>query len=224
MHEIHDAPKHTIWSSRGDLALGAGTHFRIFPGYCNDKPPPEPWELKGYAEDDVGHVGTTSHQDDGSRPQSHDGNDVRRTARQPRRDDSNSGLRASSLITAKMSEGRTFSPATIRRYTLDTGSPLPPGREAERSGSDSAGMPAKGTANVPGVSLNDKRTDKSPRQIRGGSVLGGRIRNFSKSAPSIIETDISMIMRSRVLRGYGLFCVSLQVPAPDNCFLILSSV
>ncbi|KAL5528601.1 hypothetical protein ACEPAF_7737 [Sanghuangporus sanghuang] len=210
MHEMHDAPKHTIWSSRGDLALGAGTHFRIFPGYYDNGPPPEPWELMGNLEDGE-HVDAKVLHDDGSRPQSRNGYDGRRTARQSRRDDNKSSLRASSLITTKKSVGRAFGPAAIRGYALDKSTSR--GAEAEQSGSDSVAMPAKSVLDAANAS----------RSIHNDNVSGARARNLYKSAPSIIETDISMVMRSRVLRGYGLFspqnnveCVSSEIGIDSN--------
>ncbi|KAM5536681.1 hypothetical protein V8D89_009608 [Ganoderma adspersum] len=45
LYAVHDTPVHPPWSSRGDLALGVGCSYTIIPGITDLTPPNEPWEF-----------------------------------------------------------------------------------------------------------------------------------------------------------------------------------
>ncbi|KAI8992887.1 hypothetical protein BD414DRAFT_412412 [Trametes punicea] len=45
LYAVHDTPVHPVWSSRGDVALGIGCSYTIVPGITDTTPPPEPWDI-----------------------------------------------------------------------------------------------------------------------------------------------------------------------------------
>ncbi|EJD02917.1 WD40 repeat-like protein [Fomitiporia mediterranea MF3/22] len=212
MYEMHDVPKQTIWSSRGDLALGAGTSFRIFPGCHDEEPVPEPWELE--RQNDESTKTTTS------RSQSRAEDVDRLTMKQSRRDNGGSDIKGSPATTARRLEGRTYSPASVKRYPVDHSVSRPPD-------SDNRSTTARAPSSEPtaqGVdTANRLLPGKAQRSDQAQSTLKGRRRLPDGVAPSAIESDISMLMRARVLQGYGLFnpqhnakCTSSQFGADSS--------
>ncbi|KAI0645993.1 hypothetical protein C8Q79DRAFT_911480 [Trametes meyenii] len=45
LYAVHDTPVHPAWSSRGDLAIGTGLSYTILSGITDTAPPPEPWDI-----------------------------------------------------------------------------------------------------------------------------------------------------------------------------------
>lgn len=194
MHEMHDVPKHAVWSSRGDAAVGVGLQVRVFPGFHDNEPPKEPWELEANVEASLERESSSAiAKGKASRPQSRMGDGERR---------------ASSLTATRNSGGRTYSPASIMRHPLE--SPV-----ARTMGMDLRSTPPETLTSEPAVHIDDSsphhsHSSKVQRADIGRSASRGR-RRLPETAPAtVIQVDISMIIRSRVLRGYGLFNVSLD--------------
>ncbi|KAH8119136.1 WD40 repeat-like protein [Phellopilus nigrolimitatus] len=204
MHEMHDVPKHTAWSSRGELALGAGTQFRVFPGYHESEPPPEPWELEANIEASWGTHNSSKGRSNllGSQTNVNDRRVHRRNSGD-RPSELGSSIRRSSLTATRRANGGTYSPASIRQYAKD-----------HPVSQDGLATPS---LDQHGLSFSEApRDDSSPQEITSQlgnknkrvdlsrSASRGRKRLSDALSPTIIKTDISMVMRSRVLQGYGL--------------------
>lgn len=116
LHVLHDAPKQSAWSSRGDLVIGAGLSCRIFPGFQDEGNPSHPWDasIDQTSDDPIpfGNGGANS-----SLVSKRDAN----------------GL--STLLTARFADrrqykSRLYSPASFRHFRLEA-SPARDERSAE---------------------------------------------------------------------------------------------
>ncbi|KAI5123084.1 hypothetical protein M0805_000518 [Coniferiporia weirii] len=204
MHKMHDIPKHAVWSPRGELALGAGTQFMVLPGYDDREHAPEPWELEADVEASLERHNSNA-KGKASRPQSRMGENEKSAHRRASKEGSSEArsiVRGSSLAATRI--GRTYSPASIRKYSVEHSSPR---NNVALSGSVLRGMtPDAPRLNIPQENILQV-VDGSKRAEPGRSLSRSRRHPSSNdtSTPPIIESDISMIMKSRVLHGYGLF-------------------
>ncbi|KAF5385783.1 hypothetical protein D9615_002692 [Tricholomella constricta] len=189
LYAVHDTPKPTAWSSRGDLAVAAGLSCRIVEGAHEFDGSDEPLQR---ASSPFGPINGTTNNGNGSRS----------------REDS----------------------VFRGRQTGKTGPviPSPPTPHIPTKGipffgrGDEEGFPALGSnmsaarpAEDVGVNGTTKKGQGDPQEHGHGRVMAGRAsRNHSasrarrmggtKGVSLVVESDISMVMRRRVLRGYGL--------------------
>ncbi|KAG6828082.1 hypothetical protein H0H92_009310 [Tricholoma furcatifolium] len=178
LHAVYDTPKPAAWSSRGDLAIAAGPSYRIIEASREEDVPDD---MLHSTSSLFGHpMGTRG---GGSRS------------------------REESLM-----RGREKRPgAVVPPPPLDRHTPLF-GR------GDEDGFPALGSAGLatarPTPSLSKKTGDALGLSV-GREAGGSSTRNTSvsrsrrtsglKGVAQIVENDISMVMKRRAIRGYGLF-------------------
>ena len=179
MYNVVEQP---VWSSRGELAMGSGVDCKLYPGSGEHDPVAEPWEL----ERTLGLDGTSQHLigvDTGpTKPQFSRDNGL---ASGENKLDKIRGAntRTSSLSAARLTKGRTFSPASIRQYS-------------------------RGQADQPDTARTFTGDIKVIEDINSPPLPQTTTRLLEKTA---LENDISMMMKSRVIRGYGLFNVKLTL-------------
>lgn len=202
MHEMHDVPKQTVWSSRGDLALGAGTRIRIFPGCHDDEPPLEPWELEEAIEKSLEKENDGPSQENINRSQSRKPSNDKQMWRQARMDSRGSSVRGSPIPDSRAFEGRIYSPASGRRRL-----PSRSAGDTEQRGVSSEALPTM----IDEPNINRLQPDKTQWADPSRDTSRGRRRSAVPLIPSVIETDISIIMKSRLLQGYGLCSVRQKV-------------
>lgn len=199
MYAMHDAPKHAVWSARGDLTIGAGTTYKVISGFSDPEQPPEPWDIaiapsihgsiRGEEKslDRRGRAKT-------SKTQTHLNSSERPGFGRGDKDGfpalASSG-RESSLTATRHIKSRTYSPASIRRYPLDHSksnlASHAPTSDAVRSGASSGQAAFKG--------LKEKQMSRS--------LSRSRRQVMERGVSGVVEGDISMIMRERVIQGYS---------------------
>ncbi|TFY61875.1 hypothetical protein EVJ58_g4227 [Rhodofomes roseus] len=203
LYAVHDTPKLTPWSSRGDLGVGLACSYRVFPGICDLSPPPEPWDIqlpssvpgskahsveRHAAKEESIARGRTGHAETSPPPLFGRGDE--------------DGFPAlpvkfpTAVSTTRPSRTRTYSPAALRNLQFEHSALA---RQPRRHHAvPSATAPPRDMADT--LSLN------------GGSVShrhshhthhGGKLTTV-KALQHLVEEDISMLMRQRVVRGYGL--------------------
>jgi WD repeat-containing protein mio len=175
LYSLHDTPKQTLWSAQGDLTVGAGVSYRIFPGFNEH--------------------GFSQNSDGSSPPNAHSAIQLdgvpspgelapARIRHEDRLESSNRSI--ASPRWRSLAIDRSSSPAaTHDRQTSEVKSH----RDNSRS---NATRGAQGTST--GHASNDKSHSRSHKKMK-------------QNAQSLIQDDISMIMRKRVMNGYNLSCV-----------------
>ncbi|KAG2016457.1 hypothetical protein CC2G_009625 [Coprinopsis cinerea AmutBmut pab1-1] len=204
LYQVHDTPKQTIWSSRGELAIGAGLGLKFIEGYRDE-------ELWDEFHSDIRQASSSharyamSERDRASRSRSGAGRDesnIRGRASKSghpsgsalfaRDDDSfplsgvSAQLAMKTLASSRTSK-RGYSPASFRKYTYQSES------RAQSRPPPTTGHGAHSTSRERHVSPGPgkrKPSGSRPRALKG--------------VVHVIEEDISMVMRKRALKGYGL--------------------
>jgi len=205
LYALYDTPKQPIWSSRGDLAIGAGVGLKVIGGNPNTTLADE------FSSDSVGQSS--------SRFKYGDDDNASRSRSVPKRDHSivrgrsgrpsghpvqplpvmptplaptfwadneetpvlSPSVGPTGLSATRPAKTRTYSPASVRKYQ-------------RRSQSRTDTIPAEEPSVQRIASL--RRTTKS-REAK------------KQSFSHVVQEDISMVMRRRVLAGYGLSKVNL---------------
>lgn len=182
LYAMHDTPKQVSWSARGDLAIGIGLGCKVLPGIQDRGIPPQPWDVH------IEEATTTRGR----------GNTIRQPMFGKGDEDGFPALESNSSPSKPIKATRTYSPASFRHYPLEH-SLVRSELSAPLSGiSDQAALrPLAG----------DEQKSNGHRQLAEMSL--SRVRHLSRSVPQVVEDDISMMMRRRTVRGYGLTSVSL---------------
>ncbi|KAI6037567.1 hypothetical protein EDC04DRAFT_2702091 [Pisolithus marmoratus] len=176
LYALHDTPKQSTWSSRGDLVIGAGLSCKIFPGFQDQGNPSHPSDVStdriGEEPIPFGNGGV-----DGSLVSRRGANEF------------------PALLTACVADRgqyklQTYSPASFGQYPLKTSPTRPEAtshyeRSVERlsQGQDGERIQLK----VP--------TEKNSLRNR---------KSASCTIQRVVEDDVSMAMRTRAIRGYGV--------------------
>lgn len=182
LYAVHDAPEQAVWSARGDLAIGAGQSYRTLAVKLDDNDiNREPWDIQNQI-----------HQGNSSKTRSHGRNDP---------DFQVDPLTSPPLFGRGDAEGFPAlpSPANAQHTNLSATRPRRhsssilrnTGHDRTRSRSR-----AKNDGDETGLAVQRGR---KPLATRSSGILKG---------VTAIEDDISMVMRRRTLRGYGLSDVS----------------
>ena len=209
LSSVYDTPKQTTWSSRGDLAMGAGYSFRVISAIVDDQVSPEPWDLPEPSHPT--RSGATSHSHSRGREHRRPTDpDTMFTPPRYNHRDAESPLGTRSVSQAKAAnlaatrpDKRSFSPASLRVHEA----PL----HSTRGGDllkRSTSRPRRDK-----VSLSP-----APRQRSSSKPK----KNSSKGAAATVEDDISMVMRKRVISGYGIKnvgCSSFKLSFATHTFL-----
>ena len=215
MYAIHDTPTNPVWSPRGEMMVGVGVFCSFLPGIRESGPPPEPWDIsiipdatENYREKSVERHGKEKQ----SRPRSRivPSDDSEKDFSNP---DFNEFPILSTIVSGRStsakrhSKTRTFSPASIQRFPLD--------EKRDRSRDVSRAREAE-TTSIPShdTVVSHRRTHSSGRYAKGDTARGSskirhtRLPEFG--IDRVVERDISMEMRSRIIAGYGLQSVRLM--------------
>lgn len=216
MHAMDEVPKHTAWSPRGDLTIGAGNRYRTYPGFQDSDPILEPWEIDFVnSKENARNEKSVDRHSRGkaSRPQSRmdDRPGARRDDGDQRTVHQRRHARESSLTGGRSTPGRNFSPSSARPFLSDSlglretvtishgrSSPLGEGAQTPRR---------EHSIPLPDATL--QLESKGRKHDLNRSASRGRKRQPISDAapPPVIEGDVSMLMRSRVTQGYGLASV-----------------
>ena len=198
VYAVHDTPKQAPWSSRGELAIGVGQTYRMIPGSRESEPPPEPWDIPSTPNP---HLSESIARSDIAREESVvRGRGKRNNNMTPSGRGDGGGFPAlgdlgkdsANLVAIRPGKGRTYSPAAFKNYNFE--------RSAEHlvAGED----PTSVVMDRSGPSREIFRA-RSRRSLRDKSASSSR-KLATKAIQQVVEEDISMVMRSRVIRGYGL--------------------
>lgn len=206
MYALHDAPKQSTWSARGDLIFGSGVSLRTIPGV-----------LDSVGDHDRGpHSRSAQPRDDSSIRGRHLKSESLHPVAPPiptsvsfgRKDEttfsvlSNTVPVASTGLTAtRPQRGRTYPPSALRKY---------------HRGQESLDQHQTSQSLVRQVPLLGKLLPSSGEHGSIGEKVGPekvRKRLKSRDAKSreffkTVEGDISILMRRRAILGYGLGRVS----------------
>lgn len=180
LYALHDTPKQTAWSSRGDLAIGGGLSYKIFPGFQEEHAPFQPSDA------------ALNHGDDGSvfHGRGKQSNLPLTSGR-----GTGDGLPAFSTdsVGGRLPTSEIFSSASFRNYPLDASIVSTVTSRADHSVERSTQRQVSRKE----VKSKVQRTnvDKSSSRNR---------KNAPRAIQQIVEDDISMTMRSRAMRGYGI--------------------
>ena len=179
LYAIYDTPKQPIWSSRGDLAIGAGVGLKIIGDYQNTTHDVFSSESVGqtksafkYNKDKVSSsrsIPTREH----SLTRGRSGHPVQLVAPIFGVDDLSLPVASTGLSATRPAKTRTSSPVSVRKH--------------RRSHSRTDTIPADESSGPP----NPRRRTKSRDKKRHGLI-------------HVLQDDISMVMRRRALAGYGL--------------------
>ncbi|THH17490.1 hypothetical protein EW146_g3338 [Bondarzewia mesenterica] len=171
---VHDIPLHAPWSSRGELAIAAGTSYRVFSGVHAGDPPPEPWALAIASGDRHRRAPTFGRGDE-------DGFPALGTPSSRRSPRSSSAHAQAEKLKPSQATDRMLNPSF---HSLSTSSHVNVDLPAEHPLPPLAGS---------------KRKDAS----KARSSSKGR-RWAVDRVKVTVEEDVSMLMRRRVVNGYGL--------------------
>jgi hypothetical protein len=180
LYAMHDTPKQASWSARGDLAIGTGLGCKVLPGFEDHGAPPQPWDVHIEEETTTRGRGKTS-----SVPIFGKG------------DEDGFPALEGNTSPSKAIKARTYSPASFRHYPLE--------HSVVRS---ELSMSPSGISDrvVLKPLSGDEPKSKGHRQAAENSL--SKAKHSSRSVPQVVEDDISMMMRRRTIRGYGLASVS----------------
>ncbi|KAH0828074.1 hypothetical protein J3R83DRAFT_3729 [Lanmaoa asiatica] len=186
LYAVHDTPKQVAWSARGDLVIGVGRSHKLIPGFQDRDISLPPWDVSRTMDDQFS---------PGGRPKAtgSEFTDSRRGA------DGFPHSAQDSSGNEKQSKSRTFSPASFRHYPLELSTvrgdaPAPAERTPEQQ-SRRAVSNEEGKRTIPRTQVDRPTTSRS-------------MKHSLRAIYQIVEDDISMVMRHRVTRGYGIRSVS----------------
>ena len=203
LYAVHDTPTHTTWSPRGDLSLGIGRSYKIVPGFHDSGPPPEPWEI--LMEPTPPPTSTPLPADESHPKEQH--NQSRAPSPPPTfgRGDEDGfpallpsvphlNLKTQANLSAtRPAASRIYDSAALRDTQFEHTIPTPI-KHSHSSGSDHHS--ALRVGNSHGKHKTGHRHSREPSPGWGQSTHA--------TLQHSIEEDISMVMRHRVIRGYGL--------------------
>ncbi len=225
LYAVHDTPVHPAWSARGDLALGVGCSYTVIPGITDTTSPPEPWEILAYPSRPGSHAQSLERPDFGV--SSFGGRRSRMQSESPShsvppptfgRGDEEGFPALSPPPTKPVADEppsrsgrrRTHSPSVLKQLHFEH-----TGTGKTRYAYSSQGKKHRGDQDVQPVHFNSSM--QTPRTVTLALDDGDmRPKPTRKSAPlkalqHVVETDISMVMRQRAIRGYGLVYVCAYI-------------
>ncbi|KAF9241774.1 hypothetical protein BU15DRAFT_87047 [Melanogaster broomeanus] len=182
LYAVHDTPKQASWSSRGDLAIGAGLSYKLLPGFQDRGPPLQPWDIPGRPADDE--IAQRGHAKAGSLAPTLGRGD----------EDEFPPLSAAGSSGSTKPKSRTYSPASFRKYPLELST-------VRGDVSVLSERPVEQPSQHP-ASLDDTRS-KAPRE-HVERIFSRSKKHSSRGIHQIVEDDISMTMRHRAIHGYGI--------------------
>ncbi|OSC97421.1 hypothetical protein PYCCODRAFT_1419471 [Trametes coccinea BRFM310] len=218
LYAVHDTPVHPVWSSRGDLALGIGCSYAVIPGITDTTPPPEPWDiLAAYPSRPGSHAQSLERPDLAS-----DMSRMRLRSESPARSmppatfgrGDEDGFPALSPSPARPTADEAASRAARRR--MHSPAPFKPPRFEHTASSkvhppwgNLQGRKHRSEQEVPlaihqHVSMHTPKTVTLALDDEELRAKPSRKSSALRALQHVVETDISMVMRKRAIRGYGL--------------------
>jgi len=239
---IRDAPKHK-WSSRGDLTASVGRGFKLYHTHgAIDDTPREPWDL--HRDNNSPPPSPQASQDceeliANDTPPKRDPNPVGWLSFQKQ-----SVWKGDGSITQQshlpppltfFAAGRKYSPASAMRIPLERKGLSSPSMTPKpallslttegQANSDTGNAQVKAPEPPPTAStilktatLTETSKDVSLSVSRQRSSHRGR--SERRTAEAFLSQDISVVMRRRVLQGYGLESASILVNLPFPCSIL----
>lgn len=198
LYAVHDTPKQVAWSARGDLGIGVGRSHKLIPGFQDRENSSQPWDVSKTTGDQF----TLGGRPKGTNSEFMDGE---------RNDDGFPPGAQESSGNGKPTKSRTFSPASFRHYPLEL--------SAVRG---DVSMPAERTLEQPNRRTvnNEDSKKKTPRTQVDKPTSSKSKKHPLRTIHQIVEDDISMVMRHRVIHGYGIRSVCYHPPARIHICLI----
>ncbi|KAH9892448.1 hypothetical protein C8Q73DRAFT_761814 [Cubamyces lactineus] len=217
LYAVHDTPVHPVWSSRGDIALGIGCSYTVISGITDTTPPPEPWDIPMHRASLPGsHAHSLERLDlagDMSRMRLRSESPPRVVppATFGRGDEEGFPALSPSPVrpqadepTARSGRRRTHSPPAMRQPRFEYAA----FSKGKHDWAHSHGRKHRGETDTqsvhPHISFPTPRTvtlaldDDEPRARPSRKAVS------LKALQNIVESDISMVMRKRAIRGYGV--------------------
>jgi hypothetical protein len=198
LYAVHDTPKQAPWSARGDLAIGAGQSYKFISGFHDSDPPPEPWDITTIPSV---HPTESIARSDQTREESVIRGRPKHASFGRGDEDGFPALGSvhskgpTNLAATKPGKPRTYSPASFRKYQFE--------HSADRSTIGKDVHVREGPVDQLALTNRESSRSHSHRAQRDKSVSRAR-RQPTRIIHQVIEDDISMTMRNRVIRGYGL--------------------
>ncbi|KAF8644812.1 hypothetical protein AX16_008269 [Volvariella volvacea WC 439] len=210
LYAVHDTAKQNTWNARGDLVYGAGKTLRVLGGITGDGVVPEPWEIASH-----------HHQNHPGSPKRGHGRTHKRASSFDRDSDSGESPergREWGVGDARYPAERAPPPALFGRGDEDgfpalgantTAAATATATATIEQGGISAQRPhrdqEKTKVHVRSHQIHDSRRDSARTAVSGrkkstSTSRRGRV----KGVRSVVEEDISMVIRRRALLGYGL--------------------
>jgi SEA/GATOR complex protein SEA4/MIOS len=185
-------PPQPRWSSRGELSIASGQSYQVYQPFRDEEPVAEPWTL-------VPHV---------PRSQMTSPYGSVRVRKEGSKEPVNPRDMPGGVL-LNIHPSRTYSPSSMKHFTLDK-------------------FPAPDATPRPGQFL--LRPENEPSEKRGRtfqkeeqktfsrSLSRGKLSSNERSSRRVITDDISMVIRRRVLKGYGLenVCLCFSPSAPTD--------
>ncbi|OCH85554.1 hypothetical protein OBBRIDRAFT_739720 [Obba rivulosa] len=209
LHAVHDTPKHTPWSARGDVAIGTGRSYRIIPGFRDLEPPPEPWDI--IAQPSVPQSKAHSVDRHSGRAQSAPRDRAQSGTPPPlfgRGDEEGfpalsapSNVISETSVMSRRGRSRTYSPAaTLRSLQFEYNAVA---KNDLAHALETPTIEAHHGLAWNGVSFSGGARQANHRH-RGSISSLARPALVERSIQHVVAEDISMVMRRRVIKGYGL--------------------
>ncbi|KAI9507918.1 hypothetical protein F5148DRAFT_1276009 [Russula earlei] len=209
---IHDTPIHVQWSARGNMAIAVGSAYRIFSSVRPGEVIPEPWSIQptvvSQGIDDTGFGHFPIELSRGRSPSMHpptfgrgdeDGFPALTSAGPSPKPSPR--FQTSPLPASRSKEGtvsptqRSFPASPYLKGNVELPSTSSPGPASLAPPS-----PASGSRHVAGT----LKQSESNTSSRSRNASGRPWRRAIERTQTLVDADISMIMRRRVIAGYGL--------------------
>ncbi|KNZ76567.1 WD repeat-containing protein [Termitomyces sp. J132] len=183
LYAIYDTPKPAAWSSRGNLAVGAGPSYRIVKAPRDDDVPEDMLQsTTSLFERAI----STSRVGSRSREQS-----LLRGRQKSKSDPVVPPLPDQHTLLSGQGDREPFSVLEARRLSATRLHGDVAANEMERMQGSALGLSLENTT--------------EGKVSRNHSLSGGRRTTGTTGVTQIVEDDISMVMKRRAMRGYGLF-------------------
>ena len=179
MQTMYDPPQ-PRWSARGELSIASGRSYQVYQPFRDEEPIAEPWSL-------------VPHEIRSQVTSPHGSVRGRKEAKETLKEPVAVGDGPSVLLAVRPS--RTYSPASMRRFTQNK-SPAPdatprPGQFALRPENE---LPEK----------RGRAFQKGETKTFSRSLSKSKLSSDERSSRRVIIDDMSMVIRKRALKGYGL--------------------
>ena len=231
VYSVHDTPSNCSWNNRGDLSLALGSSYRIFPTPKHVGSSPNPWDVpllhKQSREASSANKGQTG-EDDQSRNRGRS-QSLGFPSTFGRGDEDGFPALSATLLKSALDAQRTghpqgnnldgipLPPSLSRRSTAVTRAPsLRDLRTAAKIQAVVEDPPPQAETLVQATNADkladlDLDLEKDPQFIRSSGINQSPQPSSFQKVRQVLQGDISIVMRWRAAKGYGLSNVSLDI-------------